>query len=718
MKPILRIYARDIRNIATNWVAAVIILGLVFLPSLYAWFNIEASWDPYSQTGGIAVAVANNDKGTTLRGSPLDLGSKVISSLQENHNIGWTFVDEEEALQGVKHGDYYACIIIPEHFSANIATVLTDSPQKAELFYYVNEKINAISPKITAKGASGIIEEVSQSFVKTANSTIFQAFNEIGIELQLELPTIEQVISVIFRLEAMFPEINQAVDTAVTDIGLANELALKAQKNLPLIAQLAEDGEQFSGQLSGWLNQNSTALEAAVPNMKQDLLILQRKVLAGQQLTGIIQDNRLPRQLAAGAIEQASRRLTTAVAVTGNITALFERLNKLGPAGGVGNAAERLGQLHDRLKQQLELISQLQEAYAKGQTPAEELIAGLDRLTAESADILADLLNRYDSEIAPRMLEAIHTATEAAQTAQRVLADAGKSIPDVKRVLDDAVKGIGIGTQELLAIQKNLPAIEAKITSLADRIRELEKQGSLTDLIHLLRNDYEKKGEFFSEPVLLKETKLYPIPNYGSAMSPFFTTLSLWVGALLLVSLLTVEVHHGQEDVPYKSYQIYFGRYLTFWTLAIGQSVMVTLGDIYVLHTYVVDKLWFVLFGMLLSSVFMLIVYTLVSVFGNVGKAMAIVLLVLQLAGSGGTFPIQVTPPFFQAIHPFLPFTYGISMMREAVGGILWDVVQEDLYMMSAYVGLILLIGLALKKTINRSTANLVKKARSSHLIH
>ncbi len=130
------------------------------------------------------------------------------------------------------------------------------------------------------------------------------------------------------------------------------------------------------------------------------------------------------------------------------------------------------------------------------------------------------------------------------------------------------------------------------------------------------------------------------------------------------------------------------------------------------------DKLWFVLFGLIISAIFMLIVYTLVSVFGNVGKAMAIVLLVLQLAGSGGTFPIQVTPPFFQAIPPFLPFTYAISMMREAVGGILWDIIVEDLLMMAIYTGIILIIGIALKKGINQSTAHLVEKAKESKLSH
>ncbi|KAF9111325.1 hypothetical protein BGX30_007633, partial [Mortierella sp. GBA39] len=192
---ILSIYGRDVKNIVTNWAALVIIAGLVMLPSLYAWFNIKASWDPYGNTGDIAIAVANNDKGTTMKGQSLNLGKEVVASLKDNHKLGWRFVSEADAMRGVRHGDYYASIIIPDNFSASIATVLSDNPTHAEILYYVNEKINAVSPKITSSGASGIIQEVSKNFVKTANGTIFKIFNELGIELQNQLPTIEKVRS-------------------------------------------------------------------------------------------------------------------------------------------------------------------------------------------------------------------------------------------------------------------------------------------------------------------------------------------------------------------------------------------------------------------------------------------------------------------------------------------------------------------------------------------
>ncbi|MCE5172449.1 YhgE/Pip domain-containing protein [Paenibacillus profundus] len=742
MKHIFSIYATDLKNITRNWAAFIIIVGLIGLPSLYAWFNILASWDPYGNTKGIAIAVANNDKGTTILDKPINIGKEIVASLKENTQIGWTFVDEKKALTGVKRGTYYASIIVPDSFSARIGTVLSDEPVKAEIVYYVNEKINAISPKITSKGASSIIEQVSSNFVKTANRTIFQIFNEIGVELKNELPTIEKVKSLVFKLEKGFPEFVRIANTALADVSKANEIVQEAQKNLPLVAQIAAEGEQFSQRIGELLKYSQEGIEAISPFIKQDLASVQQTSLAMEQLTAIVQDVNAKPSVVLNALDQASRRLDTALKIVNGTIEWLGRLNQLTPGNIFGSEIGKLQRIADKFGQQLSTISEMKTAVNAGRTISGELADRLNRLARDTAAIAGDLLGRYDGEIKPKILQGVNKARSTVANTQTLLHDALKRIPDVKNILNDAAKALTFGNQEIIALKRDLPVAQSKIKHIADKIRALEAQGDINEIIDLLRNNFEKESEFFAQPVVLKENKLYPIPNYGSAMSPFFTTLSLWVGALLLVSLLTVEVHREPEEMnsiqantnpdpengfhsrkekfasPMKDHHVYFGRYLTFVTIALLQSLLVTTGDIYVLGAYVLNKLWFVTFGLILSAVFMLIVYTLVSVFGNVGKALSIVLLVLQLAGSGGTFPIQVTPPFFQAIHPYLPFTYGISMMREAVGGISWDVIQRDLLMMCIYVGLTLVIGLALKTPINRSSAKFVKKAKESKLIH
>ncbi|MCJ8010924.1 YhgE/Pip domain-containing protein [Paenibacillus sp. KQZ6P-2] len=714
MKNIALIFGKDVRNIVTNWAALVLILGLVLLPSLYAWFNIKGSWDPYSNTGGIPIAVANNDKGTTLKGNAVNLGNEIINSLKDNHNLGWRFVSEEEAIKGVQHGDYYASIIIPDSFSATIATFLTNNPTKAEILYYVNEKINAVAPKITSSGASAIVQEVSKNFVKTANGTIFKVFNELGIQLQEHLPTIEKIRSLVFRLEKSFPDINNAVKVAADDIHKTDQLVAEAQKNIALVADIAKYGQEFASGLDTFLSTASDAAKDIGPNVKQDLLLLQQTALSTQQLTSVLKDPNIDPSVVTDTLDHISSMLTSGLKVQSQLINWFDQLNKV-TGNQIGFVSTKLRQVQDKMKQQQALVSSISSAVKKGEKPASDMVDRLNQISGDTSKILGDLLNRYDSEIQPAILSGLNKAQQTAKKTSSVMNSALKSIPDVKKILNDASKGLTLGTQGVSAIQKELPTAEATISDLAQRMREFETEGSLQELISLLKNNFSLESQFFAEPVVLKENKLYPIPNYGSAMSPFFSTLALWVGATLLVSLVTTEVH---GDHPYKNYEVYFGRFFTFLTLALLQSVCVTTGDMFLLGTYVVDKPWFVVFGLVNSAVFMLIVYTLVSVFGNVGKALAIVLLVLQLAGAGGTFPIQTTPAFFQAIHPFLPFTYGISLMRESVGGIIWSTVRNDLLIMCIFSAVTLVIGLALKGTINQLAAGMVKKAKESKLIH
>lgn len=716
MRSVFSIYLRDLRRVITNPAAAVIILGLVGLPSLYAWFNIEASWDPYAQTGGIAIAVASEDKGTTIRGKPVNVGKEITANLAANHSVGWTFVDRAEAMRGVKHGDYYAAIVIPENFSASLATILAAEPSPATLDYYVNEKINAIAPKITSKGASSVVQEVSQSFVETASGIIFGIFNEVGSELEASLPSIEKVKALLFKLEAAFPEINAAADTAQRDVGIASGVVAKAQKRLPEVASLATDGQALAEKTGGLLAQSRTALSQMGPQIKQDLLNLQQLAGAARTVTALLQDANPDLGAVQTAATGAAKRLRIGADVAGRLAELLSRLDAMAGTSQLSVHAAKLKQAQTNMQEQAKLLDGIAAAAGRGEKPAESLNDRLNTLSGEAETLFGDLLGRYDSEIAPRIDAALNKAAAAAGTAQSVLKEASDAMPDVKRVLTDAASALALGGSELAKAKAELPEAERKIAEIADKIRAFEKENNLADIITLLRHDAQKESAFFAAPVELKENKLYPIPNYGSAMSPFFTTLSLWVGAVLLVSVMTVDVE--EPGITYRSWQVYFGRYLTMGTLAVLQSLCVTLGDIYILGTYVARPGWFILFGMLLSAVFMLIVYTLVSVFGNVGKAMAIVMLVLQLGGAGGTFPIQMAPPFFQKIHPYLPFTYAISMMREAVGGILWDIVQRCFIYMAAYAAAALALGLALKRPINRLAAGSVRKAKESRLLH
>ncbi|MBE5108206.1 YhgE/Pip domain-containing protein [Bacillus thuringiensis] len=991
MKQIWRIYKTDLRNVAKHWAAIVIVVGLMILPSLYAWFNIKASWDPYGNTKEVPIAVSNQDAGSNLRGKDINIGKEIVDSLKENKNLGWKFVDEKQAIYGVERGDYYASITIPKDFSKKIATVLDENPQKPELDYYVNEKVNAIAPKITAKGASGITEEISKNFVKTANGEIFKIFNDLGIDLETNLPSIEKVKDLVFKLEAQFPEMNTLMDKALDDATRAEDVVKVAQKELPVVESVMNDGQEALGNLDKFFARNDETLNRAPGTMKNNLMVMQKGLDGAAAITDFLKNPSLDFNLAlpdpakfpvlpnitipqvpqipeipalpqvngegykniAKNIDQTvnnvfnSTRVGTAYvksvmdglqnkgvdpavaqknvqdaskllqeridsvsylidffttfkeaastdfgkqffgnrvesltvlknsmvdannrvkhvgdlissgqevkqdvrdAVNQKLDAVNNLVNQaekdynttfvadfekaVSTAEQLKNTAENVkedaqqlrGNLNQDIKKANELVNQTNEAldngrekydkavndYSrlktelekaredlsnkgvngldstkvalndlngqfkaswnlvndmipvlestnkvladvnsdknlngtisklnkakdglqkgmeltdkgidavnKGQKPAADVIESINEVSKSVSGQIGDILAKYDSEIVPNFNEAIARTKEMSKNTSQILNEANKKLPDVKKLLEDSSKGLVDGKTKLADIKAEMPATEKKIKELADKIRDFESEEDLKDIIRLLKNDVEKQSDYFANPVNLKENKLFAMPNYGSAMSPFYTVLALWVGALLMVSLLTVEVH--EEGANYKSHEIYFGRLLTFLTIGLSQAFIVSMGDIFLLGTYVVDKFWFVLFSLFIGGVFVCIVYSLVSIFGNVGKSMAIILLVLQVAGSGGTFPIQMTPAFFQAIYPFLPFTYAISAIRETVGGMLWDIVTRDLLVLSAFVVVMIVAALLLKTPINKSSEKFVENAKGSKIIH
>ncbi|UYX52961.1 YhgE/Pip domain-containing protein [Bacillus thuringiensis] len=941
MKQIWRIYKTDLRNVAKHWAAIVIVLGLMILPSLYAWFNIKASWDPYGNTKGIQIAVSNQDVGSNLRGKDINIGKEIVDSLKKDKNFGWKFVDEKQAIYGVERGDYSASITIPKDFSEKIATVLNENPQKPELDYYVNEKVNAIAPKITAKGASGLTEEVSKNFVKTANGEIFKIFNDLGIDLETNLPSIEKVKDLVFKLEAQFPEMNTLMDKALDDATRAEDVVKVAQKELPVVESVMNDGQEALGNLDKFFANNDQTLQNAPGTMRNNLTVAKDVMDKANAVTNFLMNpgvdlsgmkglpefparpdlsklndegykniarnlnqtvNNVLNSARAGtsygksvvnglqngqfdpekakqdlnAVSENLQGRTDSVAYLINVftelqksaTTDFgqsffqgrvDRLTKLKSGmenanngikdivNVIGTGQEVKKDVTDAANQKLDaangLIDQTEKDYNEtfvadykkavstvdqakadaneaydtvkneydkakntfegviadvnnrgvngldstkvalndlngqlqatknligdaipvlestnkvladvnsdknlnngiaklnkaqntvqkgidatnkattlinnGQKPTKEVVESINEATKNASAQLGDFLATYDSEIVPNFNTAIARTKEMSKNTTQILNDADKKLPDVKKLLEDSSKGLVDGRKKLADIKAEMPETEKKIKELADKIRDFESEEDIKDIIRLLKNDVEKQSDYFANPVNLKENKLFAMPNYGSAMSPFYTVLALWVGALLMVSLLTVEVH--EEGANYKSHEVYFGRLLTFLTIGLSQAFIVSMGDIFLLGTYVVDKFWFVLFSLFIGGVFVCIVYSLVSIFGNVGKSMAIILLVLQVAGSGGTFPIQMTPPFFQAIYPFLPFTYAISAIRETVGGMLWDIVTRDLLVLSAFVVIMVVAALLLKTPINKSSEKFVENAKGSKIIH
>ncbi len=674
MGAILQIYKTDWRNIFRVPTVVLLIGALMVLPSAYAWVNIKSMWDPYGNTSGIRVAVSNEDEGAEIRGKKINVGKDTLKSLKKNHQLGWVFVNRKDAESGVKKGHYYSYLIIPKDFSKKLTSILEVNPQKPHIEFAVNEKINAVAPKIASSGASSVTAQISQAFIKTVGDAIFSEFYKAGIELEQALPSIHNVEKQIFELEKALPQIEEMGKKAIELEEKLPEIEGKGQKIIEFEQRIPEIQQAGSSILK---------VEASLPLIKEagdKVLILQGK------LTDI--------QYTADLVSEVVSNLTEIE------TNLRQAIDSLKDSNQV-ESAENQEQLN-------RLFKELEKIHSK----IHETRIGLQQKVDELTGDINSAANFFKNDL-PRIEDKLHKAADFVRT------DLPKVEDDIRRAgnlvrtrLPELIKVV----HKAAGLARNdLPGFEAKIRSAADLIRKFESSVNINDLIQFLKHDPQKESSFLSNPVLLKTKRLFPIPNYGSAMTPFYTMLALWVGATLLIASLKVDVENPERR--FKSYQLYLGRLLTFLTIGIFQAAIVALGDLFLIHTYAVDKLWFVLLSIFISIVFVTMTYSLCSVFGNIGKGLAIIFLVLQISSSGATFPVSLTSSFFQRLNPFMPFTYAVSMLRETVGGMVNEVVIKDIFSLFAFVVISFLLALVLKKPLSKRIQQTAEKARTTNII-
>ncbi|AKC63716.1 MULTISPECIES: YhgE/Pip domain-containing protein [Clostridium] len=718
MKNIFRIYIRDLQNIITNWVAIVVMLGLMILPSLYAWFNIESSWDPYANTKSISVAVVNKDKAAVFKGQSINVGQELVNKLKINKNIGWKFVDEKEAEKGVKYGKYYASVMIPEDFSYKILSITRDKQEKPTLIYSVNEKSNAVAPKITSKGVTTVQNEVTKTFVKTVNGIIFEIFNKLGIELEKGKPKLKDLMNMIFYVNDKIPQINASIDKLEKGAITLEEFIEKINKDIPLIKDTINRALSAGDKTKLFLSKSKEGINNVAPYIKQDLIIAKKinntaEVLIEEGVGGIEKNS----QQAKEDLVASKNKLTNVKEILNSTLELVDIINKDKKNIILNDFENRIKDMKERVNNKIENINTIIASIDRDEKVSVEVLNRLKNKANGIDSILKQIIEDFNPKIVPSINNVLNDLIVVADNTIQLLKNANENLPEATELLDKGYTGAEKGIKGIKILKSNLPSIERSIGEVSNKLKTLDDDKRLNEIIKLMKNNAKIESDFISNPVEIKENRIYPIPNYGSAMAPFFTTLSLWVGALILVSILSVDVKDIKGVKKLKVHEKYFGRYFTFMTIGIFQALIVTLGDIYLLKVYVSNKPIFILFSIFISIIFSMIIYTLVSLFGNVGKALGVILLVLQISASGGTFPIEVTPGFFQRINPLLPFTYAVSGMREAVGGVIEGILLRDIVILLIYFTLSILLALLLKKKLEKINKNFVKKFKESGLV-
>ncbi|MBZ9625156.1 YhgE/Pip domain-containing protein [Clostridium sp. FP2] len=706
------------KNILTSRATLSMILLLLLLPALYAWINIQAGWDPYLNTKGLSVAVVNLDSGSELRNVKVNIGNDVIKNLKTNQSIGWTFVSESEAQKGIKYGKYYASLTVPKDFSKDLLSVATSSnPTKAKLIYTVNEKRNAISPKITGKGATSLQEEITKTFIETASGTIFSFLTQVGVELEKNKPQVESVIDIMVSLDDKMPKIKKSLDNIYGQSVMFQTYMHKVQGDIPTISNELDNVLDITKTSNSYIEKSRDSLKAVSPIVKEDLSLIKDITDNAESSLTKVQDL-IPSNdaLMKDVLIKVRDQYRDGMQTIDNVSSLNKSMNNFLNSAVIDTLIDNLSSVRNEMANQQNDINSMISTLDRGNSVLTSDISAAMRGANKTSKSMNNLTDKFDTTIDPKIDDALKNITKLSNNAVVMLQGVQDNMPTVNKLLGETVNKVDSKVNSLKKIKDSFPKTQENMHLNAEKLKSLTSDEKLNDIILMLKKDGKKESDFLSSPINLKQNSIYPIPNYGSAMSAFYTTLAIWVGALIMFSFLSVEVKEFEGGIPINTREKFLGRYFTLLSIGIVQALVTIGGNLFLLKTYAVSPIILTLFGVYVSIVFITLMYATVCIFGNIGKALIVVVMVLQISASGGTFPVELLGTFSQYIHPMLPFTYAIGGMREAIAGIIPEVLMNNVVTLGKYFVVSLLLGLLLQERMTKITSHSARQFDESGL--
>ena len=726
MKNVWKIFQRDMMRVRNNVIALVVIIGISVVPCLYAWFNIAASWDPYSNTGNLKVAVASVDEGYegSLIPIEINIGDKVLSALRENTQMEWVFTTEEKATSGVKSGKYYAAIVIPKDFSNKMMSVFSEKVEKPEITYYSNAKENAIAPKVTDKGAGAGQRQVNEEFIETVSDTTLTVLQAVSNMTQASgAETIVGNLNTNLNQIAGDLTASAGLLESFSDMtGSAQKLLNSTTEFLQTVQQQTKESRQTFQETSKTFSGLDDSMDAAADSVGTALKSAENVYdQMDQVISGAFSDESADAQQIASTLDtlagQVGNVVTAYTSVRDSVAAVADKYPETSPL--VDAIVVRMD---TSIQQQKNLQSKLQDS-AKGLRDATTDLgtarSELKDLAAKNRENMSGVSASYKSSVQKSLNQLSASLTSSKQEISSLLSQLDQSANGIYKLTDTA-------DSDLSEIQKVLGDSGELLTEASDRIAdttakldEMETSGDFSELETLISGDKSAISTFLAAPVSLDTHKIYEIANYGSSMAPFYSVLSIWIGGIVLVAMLKVNVSEnctkGLKNV--KLHQIYFGRFITFMIVGLFQSTLIALGDLLYLGIQCEHPFLFLLGCWFSSLVFVNIIYTLTVSLGDIGKAVSVILLVVQVAGTGGTFPIEVAPSFFRAVYPLLPFTHSMAALRETVGGMYGMNYWIDLGKLAIFLGISLIVGLVLRKPIIKANDAFTEKLEETKLM-
>ncbi len=732
MRNIGRIFKNDVKNVRHNVIGIVVVIGLVILPCLYAWFNIAGSWDPYGNTGNLKIAVANVDEGykSDLVPVEVNIGENVTSSLRANDNFNWVFVNSKhDAIEGVRSGEYYAAVIIPKSFSADMMTLFSTEVKHADIEYYENQKSNAIAQIVTEKGSNAVKSQVNETFTETVT--------KIGLD------TVESLLDTMSSDEATNFVANLSKTLGQSATGLRN-----ASGDVDAFSGLLESSTQSlksTGELLGKSGTTSADAENLLTDAKSGLSSVEDALgSATSEVDSAISESvsgldgvssSVDAALDAGTAhaETSAKQLNSVAsdikAQVDKTAATAKQLREL--AGKVDAAkfpdvkaalvyaASSLDNLNSARTKLADSLTSSADSLTQGTSDVASTKAEVKAAVDEAKSKVSGVKGNYEKTLKTQVGELKSSVSNVASAASSISANLNDTVSNLSSASNSLTADLERVNGKLTKTSSKLSSSAEKVEELRAKLDEAAASGDITKVRALIGEDSDALATALTAPVALDRKAVYHIRNYGSAMAPFYTILSLWVGAIVLAAMLKVQVKESfvRSLAPIRLHEIYLGRFVAFALIGLLQATLVCAGDILFFGIQCQHPMFYLLTGWLASFVFVNIVYTLTVSFGDIGKALAVVLLVMQVGGSGGTFPIEMTAPIFQAIYPFLPFTHGINAMHAAMAGAYGAEYWIEMLVLASYLVPSLALGIVFRRPVIRLNNWIIEQLEETKLM-
>ena len=724
MKKIWAIFLADFKAVAHNTIALVVCVGLVILPSLYAWLNIEGSWDPYGHTNEIKIAVANNDTGYQSNLIPVrvNIGERMVSKLSESTTIRYVITSKEDAEHGVQSGAYYAALLIPENFSQELLSSLSGQENGASITYLSNQKLGAIAPIVTDKAAESARTEIEQSFAESVT--------EVGAGLISELTNNaddSNISSVVTKLDETLVHGSRELRIAANHIGVYQGLIDSAQQIIESTSDLSSNNTLSSAQetllqaADGTQHMNDAATSAA---QAVDSALTQTSASFDTLNTSIndaLDNASTTAGHAASNIQDAASRIEQVKSGYESLLTSLQSVKAALPANLQGLLDAPIA----RLQGSIATLQNLQDELTNA---AQSINDGISVSATQRAQINALLsqasfdlsTTRSDLQAALKTsLTSISTSLTDVSNATSALSESlTQTLQDIQNVANSTANNLSVFSSTLSKSKNQLTDLADKLDLMHAQLSEALSSKDIKTIRQILSASSSDLAEFIAAPTTLKRTAVYPIENNGSAMAGFYTTLSLWVGGIILVAMLNTGITESLlKKTDAKPRHAYLGRLLTFSVLGFLQSTLVGLGNLFYLQIQCVDPVRFMISVWFTSLVFVNIMYAFTYAFGDIGKAICVFLLVIQVAGAGGSFPIQMLPESFQVINPLLPFVHAIAAMHENIAGYYGNVWISELGALSIFLAASLMLGLVLRKPTAKLNAWIIEKLEDTKIM-